>query len=686
MFPLLFFPPFSLSLMRPFHFAVLLALVLPATGLQAQAAAVPSDYWPREIRTRDGSVITIFQPQAEKFVGIQLTARSAMAIKLVSRKDPVFGAVWFNANVDTDLEGGTVTIRDIRVARSRFPESTPELTRRFAEIVDADFPKAGMTMALERFTASLATTERERKSAEGLKNDPPKIVFSEEQAILLLYDGRPQARALDDYGFQRIVNTPFAVVRDKNGTWWLAGGAYWYSATDPKGPWIPGRPPREITEIMPRDTSSAMVPRMPPQIVVATEPTELIASNGPPQWSPLVDGKLLYVKNAEAVWIREVASQANYLLLSGRWFRAADTTGPWTFVRSDSLPEAFREIPPASDLGRVRVSVAGTEEAEEALLDMAVPQTAAIKRSEARLEVQYDGAPQFKPIEGTEVEHAVNTPTPVLRINGAYYAVDQAVWFVAPAATGPWTVADSIPSEAIQRIPPSAPVYNVTDVEIFGSTSDVVYVGYYPGYVGSYPWYGVPVYGTGWYYPPLGPVYYPHPYTYGMAYSYSPYMGWGVGYTWGTGFLTIGIGFAMYPPYYGGFYPPYGYRPPYYGGGYPGYRPGGPNAGVRPRPTPYASNNMYNRGSNAGRVSAQPAARPGAGVGGARPSQMPNNVYAAPNGDVFRNSGGGWESRGASGWDKAGGSRAPSSLNGDMRARQSGAARAAPRGGGGRRR
>ena len=504
---------------------------------------------------------------------------------------------------------GPSLVRDIKVAKSRFPESTPELARRFAEIVDADFPEAGMTMGLERFTASLATAERERRSAEGLKNDPPKIVFSQERAILLLYDGPPQARALDDYGYQRIVNTPYAVVRDKNGTWWLAGGRYWYSATGPKGPWVPGKPPREITEIMPPDTSSAYAPKLPPWIIVATEPTELVASDGPPQWTPMVDGKLLYVKNTESVWVREVATQANYLLLSGRWFRSADTTGPWTFVRSDSLPGAFKDIPPDSDLGRVRVSVAGTAEAEEALLDMAVPQTAAIKRSEARLEVKYDGAPQFQAIEGTEVERAVNTPTPVLRINGRYYAVDQAVWFVAGSATGPWAVADSIPSEAIQRIPPSSPVYNVTDVEIFGSTPEVVYVGYYPGYVGSYPWYGVPVYGTGWYYPPYGPIYYPHPYTYGMAYSYSPYMGWGVGFTWSMGFLSVGIGFNPYP-YYGGFYPPYGYRPPYYGGGYPGYRPGGGYAGG-PRPTPYASNNMYNRGSNTGRVAAQPAARPG---------------------------------------------------------------------------
>jgi hypothetical protein len=109
--------------MRLSHLAVLAALALPIPGLHAQTA-VPSDYWPREIRTKDGSVITIFQPQIEKFVGIQLTARSAMAIKVVSRKDPVFGAVWFNANVETDFDGGTVTIRGIRVARSRFPEST----------------------------------------------------------------------------------------------------------------------------------------------------------------------------------------------------------------------------------------------------------------------------------------------------------------------------------------------------------------------------------------------------------------------------------------------------------------------------------------------------------------------------------------------------------------------------------
>jgi hypothetical protein len=311
--------------------------------------------------------------------------------------------------------------------------------------------------------------------------------------------------------------------------------------------------------------------------------------------------------------------------------------------------------------------------------------------------VKYDGEPQFRPIEGTTVEYAINTATQVLRIDGKYYAVDQGVWFASGLATGPWVVADKIPQDQIKSIPPSAPVYNVTQVEIFASTPEVVYVGYYPGYMGSYPVYGVPVYGTGWYYPPpLVPVYYPHPVTYGMSVSYNPWTGWGVGFTWSMGFMAVGIGFGGYPPYHGGFYPPYGYRPPYYHP-YPpgGYRPpGGAYPGGRPRPTPYGDN-AYNGAGNRGRVAGQPSTLPAQGATGARPSQQPNNVYSARNGDVYRkNASGGWEMNGQSGWQKPSGTAGgagPAQLNRDAQARQAGASRSmgtrpTARGGGGRRR
>ncbi len=52
--------------------------------------------------------------------------------------------------------------------------------------------------------------------------------------------------------------------------------------------------------------------------------------------------------------------------------------------------------------------------------------------------------------------------------------------------------------DEIQKIPPSEPVYNTKYVYVYESTPEVVYVGYTPGYMWSYPWYGVPIYGTGY--------------------------------------------------------------------------------------------------------------------------------------------------------------------------------------------
>ena len=243
-------------------------------------------------------------------------------------------------------------------------------------------------------------------------------------------------------------------------------------------------------------------------------------------------------------------------------------------MRADQLPPTFAKIPAASDIGGVRVSVAGTEEAEDAVLDAAIPKTTAINRSEAKLDVQYEGEPKFEKIASTSVSLAVNTPAQVLQIGSQYYAVDNGVWFVASSPKGPWAVADSVPEDQIQQIPPSSPAYNTTYVHVYQSTPQVVYVGYTPGYMWSYPYYGVPVYGTGYYYPPYPGYYYPRPYTYGFHVGYNPWTGWNFGMSWNVGFMHFGMGWG------GGYYGPYGgyYRGGYYHGGcggwYGGYRPG----------------------------------------------------------------------------------------------------------------
>ena len=100
------------------------------------------------------------------------------------------------------------------------------------------------------------------------------------------------------------------------------------------------------------------------------------------------------------------------MLLSGRWFCAPSLQCPWAYVASGQLPGDFARIPESHPKGRaapcadtvapaVLASVPGTPQARQAVIANDIPQTATISRGEATLTVQYDGSPEFKPIEGT---------------------------------------------------------------------------------------------------------------------------------------------------------------------------------------------------------------------------------------------------------------------------------------------
>lgn len=766
-----------------------LALTLLALGpltLHAQ------DYsWPREIPFSQNvaGTIVLYQPQAEQLNGNQLTARGAIALKINGQPDPIFGAMWMSATVDVDRDSGMVWITDLKITRVRWPDAKPDQQQRFTQFVERDFPAAGFRMTIERLQASLASADGQPTHTDGLKSDAPKLVFVEQLAVLLLYDGEPILKPVPNTGLQVVVNTPFGVIKDTaTKVFWLgAGEGLWYQAPDPKGPWrAGGTPPVELLKqtgdtaglaaadkptarpdtlfgaapaaapprpdsaaarsdtLFARDTTarrdsaavrpdSAAAPPAPapaaaaatppadttgaPLIVAATEPTELISTQGAPKWKTTAGGKLLYVENTETPWIRETEGKDNYVLIAGRWFRSASTLGPWSFVRPDSLPAAFQQIPAESPIGGVRNSIAMTDEAQDALLDLAIPATTAVTRAGTTLAVTYDGAPKFVDIaEAPGVAYASNTASKVLRVSGAYYACDNGVWFKSHSAQGPWAVADTIPAAQIAKIPPSSPAYNLTFVHVYASTPEVVYVGYTPGYVGAYPYYGVPVYGTGYTYPPYsGTVYYPQPVTYGVSASYNPYTGYGMGTTYGAGFFAFTVGIAIGSSYHRGYYPPGGYRGCFNctvnvnrntnvnrGGGGRGGRNqvnignsagGGSRARPANRATQRPSNsNLYNRPENRARTAdRQTRQRASSQVGAAnRTARGSNNVFADRNGNVSRRTPSGWESRQGNSWSKDRGSASRGGSRGgqerEWQSRQRGASRSygGSRGGGGR--
>ena len=97
-----------------------------------------------------------------------------------------------------------------------------------------------------------------------------------------------------------------------------------------------------------------------PKIIVATEPTELVTTDGDITFAPISNTDLLYVENTDSELFLDIDTQKYFILISGRWYLSSDLNGPWTYVESDKLPESFKRIPPDSPKGGVLSSVAGT--------------------------------------------------------------------------------------------------------------------------------------------------------------------------------------------------------------------------------------------------------------------------------------------------------------------------------------
>ncbi|MFZ0035136.1 MAG: hypothetical protein WAK60_09150 [Sedimentisphaerales bacterium] len=513
--------------------------------------------WPKMIQSPDTNIV-IYQPQLEKFNANKLTARSVVSVTAGNSAEPVFGVLCFNAQVETDRDNRMVTLADINVNKVIFPDTLGEQKDKLDAVLKSEIPKWNLQMSLDEMLTSLELVEKEKKARDELNNNPPKILFSELPAVLVTFDGEPKLMKVENTNLMKAVNTPFFIVLDMpSKTYFLKAGDQWMKANDIKGPWraavtIPAAAAALAED---KDASTANGTVSTPQangvdnllqIIEATEPTELIATNGEPEFQIITGTNLLFISNTDSDVFMDINTQQIYVLLSGRWFTAKKKEGPWTYLYPDKLPSDFAKIPPGSDKGHVRAHIAGTEEAHEAVVETYIPQTAAVKRSEANLTVTYDGDPEFGPIQGTSMQYAVNTAYSVVLVDGRYYCCNDAVWFVADNQLGPWSVCTQVP-QVIYTIPPSCPIYPVRYVYVYDSTPDIVYVGYTPGYFGCYPYHGCVVYGTGFYYTPwYGRFCYPRPRTWGFGFYYNDTIDcWGfeIGrrHGWfGTGFVTGG--------------------------------------------------------------------------------------------------------------------------------------------------
>jgi hypothetical protein len=506
--------------------------VVPSAGMPADLAGLDQP-WPRVVDAQ-GLKVTIYQPQVEWWNGSILNLKAAVGLDgdAPNAFDRHFGAIWIAARTDVDKDRRVVWLADMQVVRAVLP-TAPHLARVLDDALDGQPGILARVIALDQLQAGLAIAEQQRGREQAVEvlNDPPRILISAKPAVLVALDGEPVLRAVAP-SLERVVNTSALVLREaSSGRYFLRVAGYWATAPGLDGPWaIAYQAPPVFDRIKQQALEKGGVDLLDdddrpgpygvlPEIVVSTVPTELLRIDGAPQYAPIDGTRLLYVENTLSDIFVDTAGQDFYVLVSGRWFRARGLEGPWSYVDSAELPADFRRIPERHPKGAVLASIAGTPQAEAAIIASAIPRTATIDRQAATFAPVYDGEPQFVPVEGTALRYAANAPVPVVMVDShSFYAVDGGVWFTAPSPYGPWIVASAVPA-VIYTIPPTSPIHYCTYVRVYAATPRYVKVGYTPGYLGTYVTRrGVVVYGSGHRYRPwIGRSYFARPATYGVG-------------------------------------------------------------------------------------------------------------------------------------------------------------------------
>lgn len=627
--------------------------------------------WPRDMTTDDGTKVTMYQPQIEKWEQNKLEARAAVAVQAKAAASPTFGVVWITARTEVNKEDRIVTLDDVKIPKVNFP-SGGDKTGDYLALAKQVLPRTARTVPLDQLEANLSVNQAEAAPKTPLKNDPPQIIVNTGTAILVLVDGKPVLRKVEGSKLLRVINTRALMLFDEPAAkYYLAIGSLWASSAVVEGKWKPAaaapdaldaakktltdKQPFDLIDDIDPESKALLDKNQLPAIYVSTVPAELIELDGEPEFAPIEGTQLLWIKNTSNEILMNVATQNYYVLLSGRWFRAKALKGPWEYVPNDSLPADVAKIPMAHPKGDVLASVSGTPQAKELAIANQVPQTATVKRAGTKITPAYDGEPKFEPIEGTALSYAANTATPIIQTGeSAYYAVENGVWFMAADPAGPYAVAASVPA-AIYTIPPSSPVYYVTFVRVYSATPEEVYVGYTPGYFGTCmaPG-GCVVYGTGYRYKPwVGAAWYGRPWSYGFGTAF----GWG-GAGWGFSFAG-----AAGRPWWG----PVGWNTSHAGGG-SAYRSGWERGWGGAYNNHHVSQMNFNNFNTYNRFDNNTVKHPSTTVNkttnktttvnntntrntyaGNKTATVDNknNVYAGKDGNVYRNNGDkGWEQQG----------------------------------------
>lgn len=86
-----------------------------------KAGAFAQSDWPKEIPLETGGKVILYQLQPENITDNRLTARAALSVREKAGDEPIFGAIWLKATLNTDKDERLATLESIQVTDAKFP-------------------------------------------------------------------------------------------------------------------------------------------------------------------------------------------------------------------------------------------------------------------------------------------------------------------------------------------------------------------------------------------------------------------------------------------------------------------------------------------------------------------------------------------------------------------------------------
>jgi hypothetical protein len=157
-------------MIRMLQFTLLVVLML--AGLSP--AAGQEKGWPRTVALDEGTV-TIYEPQVDEVSDDFVRFRAALAYREKPGGEPVFGAGWFESELQVNRFSGTAHPVGMKVTQTRFPVDA-DVQSRLSEAMAQPSFAANFSFSMDELEESKKLTLAEKQAAEKLNTTPPKII------------------------------------------------------------------------------------------------------------------------------------------------------------------------------------------------------------------------------------------------------------------------------------------------------------------------------------------------------------------------------------------------------------------------------------------------------------------------------------------------------------------------------